>query len=166
MPDDFYGPIRPALGWAVLGVALAAAVIGWYCWVWWTTRPPRRHSQRELAAPTWTVEARRAAALAELDQLEAAHAAGQITARELFQRLSPLVRRYVYETSGAPVHVRSLDDLRADTDPMLASTVEWMYPEEFAAWSPGAVAEGLARARWYLTRTPGDGGSHAPTVHQ
>lgn len=159
MPEDFYGPIRPALGWALLGVALAVAVVGWYAWVWWTTRPPRRPSRPEATGPAWTLEERRAAALAELDQLEAAHAAGELSAREVFQRLSPLVRRYVYETSGAPVHVRSLDDLRGSADPELASTVEWMYPEEFAAWSPGAVAEGLARARWYLSRTPGNGGA-------
>lgn len=150
MPEDLYGPVRPAAGWTLLGIALAAVVVGWFLWVWWTTRPPR--SRRAPASPGWTPAARRAEALAEIDRLEAAHAAGHLDAREVFQHLSPLVRRFVYDTSGRPAHVRSLDDLRAEGDPVLTSTVEWMYPEEFAASTRGAVSEGVARARWYVTR--------------
>ena len=30
----------------------------------------------------------------------------------------------------------------------------WLYPEEFAADAPGAVAEGLARTRWYVATYP------------
>jgi Domain of unknown function (DUF4381) len=155
MAEDFYGPVRPALGWTLLAIGLVLVVVGWYAWVWWSTRtprPPRRPRAERARRP----EQHRAVALAEIDRLAAEHAAGRMGARELFQRLSPLVRRYVYETSGAPVHVRSLDDLRSESDPALTSTVAWMYPEEFAADAPGAVEEGLARARWYVTHAAVD----------
>lgn len=150
MPEDLYGPLRPALGWTLLGGALVAVVIGWYAWVWWTTRAPRQTSPRPSELRRLDPAEWQAHTLAEIDRLEAAHAAGHLGARDVFQQLSPLVRRYVYETGGEPVHVRSLSDLRGDADPALAATIEWMYPEEFAHDAPGAVAEGLGRARWYV----------------
>jgi hypothetical protein len=154
VPDDLYGPLRPSAWWAVLAVALVVLVIAWFAWVLWSTRR-RRPGRRTVAdRPPATPAEHRARTLAAIDELEAACADGRLDARELFQRLSPLVRRYVYETSGRPAHVRSLEDLR-DDDPELAATVEWLYPEEFAADAPGAVDEGLARARWYVTTFPG-----------
>ena len=148
MPEDFYGPLRPALGWTLLGGALVALVIGWFAWVWWTTRPPRRTSSPATETRRFDPAEWQARTLAEIDRLEAAHAAGHLSARDVFQGLSPLVRRYVHETSGAPVHVRSLDDLRAGADPALVATVEWMYPEEFAPDAPGAGGPSCRPRSW------------------
>jgi len=154
VPEDLYGPLRPSAWWTVLGLALVLLVVVWFAWVLWSTRRPRRSRRRTPLAPGASLAEQRAEALGAIDELEAAHAAGRIDARQLFQQLSPLVRGFVHATSGRPAHVRSLADL-GDDDPALAATVAWLYPEEFAADAPGAVAEGLARTRWYVTTYPG-----------
>lgn len=144
MPEDFYGPEGP--GWFWPGVALVAVVlvVAWFVGVWWTTRTPRG-----AEAARWTDVATpqmwREATLASIDALGAAYRTGQLNARQVFQELSPLVRRYVHATTGRPVHVRALAELRAEGD-ALAPAVAWMYPEEFAPEAPGAVEAGLAAA--------------------
>ena len=153
MADDLYGPLRPSAWWTLLGLALILVVVVWFAWVLWSTRRPRGSRRQAPREPVVTLAEQRAEALGAIDELEAAHAAGHLDARQLFQRLSPLVRGFVHETSGRPAHVRSLADL-GDDDPALAATVAWLYPEEFAADAPGAVAEGLARTRWYVTTYP------------
>jgi hypothetical protein len=168
VPDDLYGPLRPSAWWTLAGLALILVVVVWFSWVLWSTRRPRgsrRGSRRDVVT---SLAEQRAEALGAIDELEAAHDAGRLDARQLFQQLSPLVRRYVHATSGRPAHVSALTDL-GDDDPALAATVAWLYPEEFAADAPGAVAEGLARTRWYVATHPEPvvhGEEHRAVVHR
>jgi hypothetical protein len=152
-----YGPVRPAAVWTLVGIVLVVAVVAWFTWVWWSTRARRGERGTALGGPHWSIDERRARALAEIDQLEAAHASGELSGRDVFQRVSPLVRWFVYESSGRPAHVHALAELRGDDD-ALAAEVAWMYPEEFSPDAPGAVAEGLGRARRYLVAFPGPAG--------
>lgn len=154
MPDDFYGPTGPGWAWPLAGVAALVAVGAWIAWIWWSTRGRRG---RRVGARG--VEDLRFAALADVDALAAEHAAGRLTAREVFQHLSPLMRHFVHRVTGRPVHLLPLGEFRAADDPALVAAIAWLYPEEFALDAPGAVADGLAGARSYIRSLPAANGA-------
>lgn len=152
-PEDLYPPVTQSPSWTILAIGLLGAVVVWWALLWWRTRrPPPATAGAVLTGEA--LAARRAAFAAEIDAVVVDHEAGRCSSREVFQRLSPLVRRYVFDVSGVPVHTMTLATLRRRQQGELAETVARWYPSEFSAFVDADVPTGLDHARHFVQRWP------------
>lgn len=127
---DLYGPFQYQPWW-VLGVLLVVALGGAYYVVWLCTRPrgilvpppppPRKVDVRSLKQKY----------LGMIDEVAEEHAAGELDARRLSQRLSLVLRFFAHESTGVVAEVMTLEDL-ADADlPAVHGAVAEYYPSSF-----------------------------------
>ena len=146
-PEDLYPPVTHGAVWPVVAWVALALVAVWWIALWWRTRPPRDRT------PVWrplhgrALAARRATGLAAVDAVVAAYEAGETSTREAFQRLSPLVRGFVFDAAGIPAHTMTLSVLETEHPGAVADVIALMYPAEFAAVVDGDVRRGAERAR-------------------
>jgi len=145
--DDLYPPIHHGAWWVVVGIVLLVAVTAWLWWVWWTTRPPAGPAGPPQPVRGRALDELRRSYLARIDEVATAHGAGRMATRDAFQALSPLVRRFAFEASGFPAHVKSLAELEREHPGELPAAVAVLYPDEFADAVRGDVSTGVARAR-------------------
>ena len=140
--QDVAGPVGYAVPWALLAAGAVVLVLVYYAVVLAATRPrrPAGDGGRPVAA-----RARRTArelALARLDEVGAAVAAGRTSPRAGHLEVSDAVRAYLAAVTGRPARVMTLADARRDGPEELAALLAEVYPPEFA---PG---EALARDRF------------------
>lgn len=156
-PEDLYPPVTHGGVWPALAIGSLALVALWWVGLCWRSRR-RRHAASEWAPLRGrALAARRDEALAAIDAVVGAHERGEISSRDAFQQLSPLVRRFVFDVAGVPAHTMTLDELARDHPGLLADVVAMLYPGEFAAVVDGDVASGARRARKVMmTWPPGD----------
>lgn len=152
-PPGFYPPDPYSSQWLWIGLAVLVAVLGWYGWVWWSTR------ERPIVVPPRITPDRltrlREDYAREIDLVVAAADAGEITHRRAHQHVSVLVRHFVQEVSGIHAPTMTLTDLEDSGDRLVpvSRVVGILYPGEFAARESDTVA-GAARvakevvARW------------------
>lgn len=146
-PEDLYPPVTHGPAWSVLAVGLLGLVALWWLGLWWLSRRSR------TATPAWeplrggALETRRVLGLVAIDAVVEAHDTGQVTTRQAFQQLSPIVRRFVSDAAGIPADMMTLDDLTSEHPGPLADLVAMMYPLEFSAVVDGDVHVGAERAR-------------------
>ena len=145
--DDLYPPLRQDQLWTLLGLAILVAACAWLAWVLWSTRRPRSTTGDPQLVEGRALDDLRRTYLQHIDGVETAHAAGRLDARDAFQALSPLIRRFAFEASGFPAHTKSLAQLEREHPGALPAAVAVLYPDEFAEWSRGDVGAGVERAR-------------------
>ncbi len=134
---ELQGPVGYDPTWLVLTIgALALVLLYGAAVLWWTRTPGPGRARRAGHGP-----GSREQALRRLDEVAAAVAAGQITAREGHRQVSEVVRAHAAALTGLPATTMTLDELRRTGPPALAEVVALVYPPEFA---PG---EQLARDR-------------------
>lgn len=145
MPADpqFYGPLAYSGFWLFLGLALAAAAVGWVGYAVWSTLPPRAV---DLSIPRAAPGLRRAY-LGRIDEIEALLGAQEIGPRTAVQELSRLVRAFVQDATGVRTLSMTLADLRKQPVPAVAAAVEQFYPGEFSAAREQDVGAALDAAR-------------------
>ncbi|VXA93980.1 hypothetical protein [Nocardioides sp. AX2bis] len=150
---DVAGPVGYAVPWALVAAGAVLLVVAYVAVVLLATRPRRPGDQ---VAPV-AGRARRTArevALARLDEVGAAVAAGRTSPRAGHQEVSDAVRGYLAAVTGRPARAMTLADARRDGPEVLAALLAEVYPPEFA---PGEVlardrfAGSLARARELVT---------------
>lgn len=152
-PEDLYPPVTQTSSWTTLAVVLLVAAVVWWVVLWWRTRRPPAPAAEAMLTGT-ALAACRVEYVAEIDAVARDHDAGRCSSREVFQRLSPLVRRYVFDVSGVPVHTMTLATLRRRQQGELAETVARWYPSEFSAFVDADVPTGLDHARHFVQRWP------------
>jgi hypothetical protein len=132
MPADsgFLPPVQFSPLWLVLGAVILILIVAWFVLVPFLTRE-RRTDALPLASWAELTQDRREFYVDLIDEVEVAHARGQLGAREAHQRLSALVRGYASEASGFPTSAMTLTELRRLGLPGLTSAVERFYPVEF-----------------------------------
>lgn len=121
--DELQDPVGYGGHWVLLAVLALALVAAYYAAVVWWGRP----------RPDSTAATARTECLARLDGIEAARAAGRISAREGHQQISATVRRFVADASGVPATTMTLADLQRTGPADLAAVIAFVYPPEFAA---------------------------------
>ena len=116
MPDgEFLPPVQYQPWWGLLGFLILVVVVGWYIWLFVSTRASKARSevtQQSVYRPT--AEAIRAHYVGLIGQTKAAHAAGQLDRREAHHQLSLLLRSYVDEREGVRTLHMTLKDLRTN----------------------------------------------------
>lgn len=155
MPDDLLrfvsGPTPYSGWWLWTAVALLLAVIAWYALVIVATLPSHRLRGRRIIGP---LHARvlRQRYLRRLAGIEAAHAAGRVTAEEACADTSRTVRSFLHQATGIRAQYLHIDDLAAGdlapAGPLLAELGE----ARFSGGAPCDVAQVTARAQ-ELVRT-------------
>lgn len=133
-PPAPYEPVWAVLGLTLLVGALAVALL-------------RRFPPRRLRLPARRATRVRRAALARIEEVEAAHRAGTLDAGSAASELSQAVRRFAAEWTGTLYPAMTLAALAEAPGPQpLRDTVERLYTAAFAG-GPVDVAAEAARAR-------------------
>lgn len=122
---DVTGPVAYP-GWLVLVVVVPPLlVVAYYVTVTWWTRPVRDH-------PGVDVDAARRACLSELDAIEVAATAGDLSPRLAHQRISATVRRFLADVGEPAAAARTRARADAEGPRPLADLLGVVYPPEFA----------------------------------
>jgi hypothetical protein len=141
-------PLDPAAfsGWwvaggVILAVAAAALLVG--PWLWRRLARRRTAPDNDADRQSGTVDLG-AAALAEIDRIEAAWTAGELTDRAAAQGIAAAVK----SLAGTDAATLTLLDLRFRGDvPVLVEVIEAAYPVEFGVKGEGDVAALARQAR-------------------
>lgn len=151
--DTFFPPVQYQPWWGLIGFLLLAIVVGWYVWVFVSTRASRAAVPR-VGQQAWmpgVPEAVRLRYLSLIDETRAAHAKGAIDTRQAHHQLSALVRSYVAERAGVRTEHLTLADLRTTPLTPLTEAVEKLYPGAFRAEYSGTVDQAATAAQRLVT---------------
>lgn len=154
---DLPGPVMAPVGYsntwltiafALLGVAVLAAVVFMAVRTWQGLNQAQSRAPAPVALPRPRVSPNQA--LVQINQVEQAHLAGQLTNRAAHHRLSQIVRACATDHLGLPANQMTLQALEALEQPQLdqvAALVRFLYPAQFGLEAPTLVAQAAATAR-------------------
>jgi hypothetical protein len=148
--SELYPLVNYDKKWFILGVFLAFLVVTWVVGILWATRRRKQStlsSLTPLVPKTVNIPALKSKYLKLIDDVEAGFRSKQYTARYSHQRLSILLRFFVFEASGFPAHVMTVSDLKISRYPKLGQLIDEYYPPEFAAIEAQDVDTALLSAR-------------------
>ncbi|MGB4758572.1 MAG: hypothetical protein WBP26_00785 [Candidatus Saccharimonadales bacterium] len=148
--NELYPLEQYGLAWFLVGVLCLLLIAAWLGFVFWTTRKKPQKTvhtllPKEPVKPDINaLKAKYLALIAEAEQEVNQHT---ITARVAHQKLSLLVRYFVFEANGFRAHVMSLSDIKRIDLPSVARVIEQYYPAEFAAIEQGNITQAIAKAK-------------------
>jgi hypothetical protein len=125
------GPLQYGQGWMWAGLALLTLVLGWYCFVFLSTRQRRSPAPPARFTPPSDLHDLKEAYLQRIDAVTADAAAGLLTERESHQELSLLVRRFARDVTGVDAPRMTLAELHVHPLPGIAEAIRRIYPGEF-----------------------------------
>ena len=141
--------------WLIVGLILIALVIGWLVFVFVATRhrkPVTIASLRPQQGAVVDLVALKQKYLALISEVEVQAQQAQITPRQTHQRLSTLVRQFVFDASGFRAQIMTLSDLEKSRYPAVKEVIQKYYPGEFESIVRGdpleacTVAKGMVQA--------------------
>ena len=140
--------------WVIIGSLLLLVAIVWVGFIFWHTR--KRPQKTIASVMAQKVKAIDIAGLKKkylklIDQIAQEAQQKTITARQTHQKLSLLVRLFVFEATGYQAQVMTLEDIEKRNLPKLESTITALYPNEFSQLLTGTVDDALAKAREMVT---------------
>ncbi|WP_430593392.1 hypothetical protein [Humidisolicoccus flavus] len=143
---DVYGPYQYGPWW-MLAFGILVALILIYFAVWWFTQPkgiltPPPPPPRQVHVPTLKQKY-----LDMIGEVAAESERGELTPRELSQKLSLVLRFFAHESTGIVAEVMTLEDLSEANLPSVHGAVAEYYPSSFrrAAKTDPESAVQLAR---------------------
>lgn len=144
--QGFYGPLQYSQGWLWAGLALLALLLGWYGFVFFSTRrrPP---APRPRFTPPADLAALKQAYLQRIDAVAEDAAAGLLTTRESHRELSLLVRKFARDVTGVDAPRMTLAELYLHPLASTAEAVSRIYPGEFGLEPLPAVSGSAETAR-------------------
>lgn len=143
----FYGPLQYSPLWLWAGTALLVLVLGWYGFVFLSTRKPRVPAAAPRFTPPSDIRSLKEAYLQRIDAVAADAGAGRLTARASHQELSLLVRKFTRDVTGVDAPRMTLAELDRHPLPAAADAVSRLYPGEFGAEPLPPVALSAEAAR-------------------
>ncbi|MDJ0334724.1 hypothetical protein QMG83_05755 [Salinibacterium sp. G-O1] len=157
MPGDseFFPPVQYLPWWGIIGFVLLVVIVGWYVFLFLSTRAGRVPPPPPTEAAQWlsrTTETVRMEYLQLIDQTRRAHASGAMDSREAHHQLSQIVRSFVAEREGQQTMQMTLKDLRATRFTPLTKAVEKLYPGAFGAGTVASVDKAVDEAKRLVSR--------------
>lgn len=157
--DDLVPPMDASIWWTVVGVALIAAIAGWFVFVFVHTR----HRPTEAALPPTPPPSAYAAGgdpfvemrlryLAQVDEADRAFHADEIDVRELHLRLSTIVREFAGLRRGVNTSVMTLTDIEHLTGAgRLANLIATYYQPAFSRATAESGEQSVEGARTVIS---------------
>lgn len=147
--EDFFPPVQYAPWWMLLGLLLLALVVGWYIWVYMSTRAPRPAAEPQPWQNAQMIHAPavRERYLSMITETQRAHDSGALPYREAHHQLSLLLRSYVAERQGIQTIHMTLDDLKKTKLVPLSTAIEDLYPAAFGPEAHGSIDVAAEKAR-------------------
>lgn len=148
-PPEMYDGI-----WMVAGISIVVLVAVWIVLVLFITRkkqPKLLSSQRPREPVLPDIPALQAKYLFLIIETESQYSQKILTSRQVHQKLSLLLRFFVYEAKGVRAQVFTLSDLKRAGLPSVTSAIEEYYRPEFASVKTGDVPSALITAREVVT---------------
>ena len=143
----FYGPFQYSPLWMWAGIVLLAVVLGWYVFVYLSTRVRRAPAAATRFTPPSDIHSLKEAYLLRIDAVVADAAAGRLTSRASHQELSLLVRKFTRDVTGVDAPMMTLAELDSHPLPAAANAVGRLYPGEFGAEPLPPLARSAETAR-------------------
>ena len=114
--------------------------------------PKKKPRKKEKIRTTQTekpknVSSIKAAYIKKLMDIEKNYSANELTNRMAYQKLSLIVRQFVYEVTNIKVTNYTLQELKELRMPKLYELIEEFYTPEFAAQNDGNLIESIQKAR-------------------
>lgn len=136
--------------WLIIGLILLGLLIIWYGFVFFVTRHKQQRTLGTLKPkpyipPDLTQLKIKYQTL--INEVEQKYSAKELSARQVHQKLSYLLRMFVFETRGHRVDTLTLDDLKKTRYDELTKAIEQFYLPEFAAVERGNVPNALELSR-------------------
>jgi hypothetical protein len=97
----------------------------------------------------WTIKEKYQALI---NQLKQDVEQNKITNRKAYQKLSSIIRNFIFEMTQIKVQNYSLDEIKKANMPVLTSLVEEYYDPEFAKESNGNIVESIEKTRLVIDR--------------
>lgn len=143
---DLYGPIAYWPWWA-LGVTILVTLGVLYAGMWIFGRP--RGILEPPPPPPKRVDVRsvKQKYIDMIGEVAAEHVEGELSPRELSQRLSLVLRFFAHEASGVEAEVMTLADLRDAQVPLVPGAVEQYYPSSFMRQAKADPEQAIETAR-------------------
>ena len=85
-----------------------------------------------------------------IDELEVAYKNGQMSNRKAYQKLSELLRQFVYELTGVKVHNFTLAEIKRVNMPSLTRIIDECYAPEFSVDKEGNIDETIKKTRMVI----------------
>lgn len=125
-----YPPEQYSTRWLLLGIACVIAVLAGYLLVFLLTRPkvPPPASDSRLPRDLSELKSHFLDLVADVERR---YATGALPERDAFLQLSSLMRRFVFEATGAKAHTSTLAELRDAAPASVSTTIAGIYPGEF-----------------------------------
>lgn len=136
--------------WLVIGLILLILLLAWYGFVFFITRRRKQRTLETLKPKPYippdltNLKAKYQALITEVEQK---YTGKELSARQVHQKLSYLLRMFVFEARGHRVDTLTLDDLKKTRYDELTKAIEQFYVPEFAAVQRGDVPSALELAR-------------------
>ncbi|MGK3955773.1 hypothetical protein ACLKOZ_06230 [Arthrobacter sp. R4] len=143
----FYAPLQYSPLWLWAGIGLLVLVVGWYFFVYLSTRKRPVPAAAPRFTPPSDIHSLKEAYLQRIDAVETDAAAGRLTSRASHQELSLLVRKFTRDVTGVDAPRMTLAELDSHPLPAAATAVGRLYPGEFGAEPLPPLARSAETAR-------------------
>jgi hypothetical protein len=140
------GPLQYSGAWMWAGFALLAVALGWYCFVFLSTRQRRPAAAAPFTTPS-DLQGLKETYLQRIDAVAADARAGLLSSRESHQKLSLLVRTFARDVTGVDAPRMTLAELEGYPLPGIAEAVRRIYPGEFGMEPLPPVPQSAETAR-------------------
>ena len=115
-------------------------------------KAPKKPPKKEKIRTTQTekpknISSIKAAYIKQLADIEKKFSANELTNRMAYQKLSLIVRQFVYEVTNIKVTNYTLQELKELRMPKLYELIEEFYTPEFAVKNDGNLIESIQKAR-------------------
>lgn len=85
-----------------------------------------------------------------IDELEQAYRGGKVNNRKAYQKLSAILRRFVYDLTGVKVHNYTLEEINRLNMPQLSEVIADCYMPEFSVDKEGEIYNTMNKARMVI----------------
>lgn len=85
-----------------------------------------------------------------IDDLEKKYRDGKMNKRKAYQKLSVILRRFVFELTGVKVHNYTLDEINRLNMPRLSEVISECYAPEFSVDKDGDIYNTMNKARMVI----------------
>lgn len=156
---ELVDPVGYSWVWTLVGIAMLAALVAWYVWLFWSTRRrkgepdarpgvKKRPSSTMPGAPGDPWGAVRTIYLDKLREIESEHARGQLDARAVHLEIRRIMRDFTKARTGIDAETfTAVDAARVSLTGPLAKTLKNLSYPSFARSSTANAQRSIDQAQ-------------------